>query len=107
MRVISKGTKGSSAELRVACHLMNLGFYVFQNLSVNGPVDLHAAKGRRILRVQVKSTLGMNQFKNMRQGGCELLAVLVDGEIRYRALNRRVQAMVPGCILARRPKRRR
>jgi hypothetical protein len=26
---------------------------------------------------------------------------------RYRALNRRVQAMVPGCILARRPKRRR
>jgi hypothetical protein len=102
----SPGTKGSIAEYRVACHLMQLNFFVFKNLSVNGPVDLLALKGRRqILRVQVKSTLSMNQFKNMRNGNCELLAVLVDGEIRYRALNRRVQAMVPGSVLARRPKR--
>ena len=106
MSELSKGTKGSLAELRVSCHLIGLGFHVFKNLSVNGPCDLIAVKGRRIVRVQVKSTLGMNQFKNLRQGGCELLAVLVNGEIRYRGINRRVTSLVPGCILARRPKKR-
>jgi hypothetical protein len=105
---LSKGTKGSLAELRVSCHLIGLGFYVFKNLSVNGPCDLVAIKGRgrQTIRVQVKSTLGMNQFKNLRQGGNDLLAVLVDGEIRYRAMTRRVASLVPGCILARRPKKR-
>jgi hypothetical protein len=103
---ISAGTKGSIAELRVCAHLLSLGFDgVYRNLSVNGPCDIVASRGRRLIRVQVKSTLSMNQFKNLRQNRCELLAVLVNGEIRYRALNRRVQAMVPGSILARRPKR--
>jgi hypothetical protein len=74
-------------------------------LSPNAPTDLYAAKGRRILRVQVKSTLSLNQLKNLRNGGNDLLAVLVDGELHYRALDRRVQALVPGSILARRPKR--
>jgi len=53
----------------------------------------------------VKSTLSLNQLKNLRNGGNDLLAVLVDGELHYRALDRRVQALVPGSILARRPKR--
>jgi Holliday junction resolvase len=106
MGELSKGTKGSLAELRVCCHLIGLGFQVFRNQSSNGPTDLVALRGRRTIRVQVKSTLGMNQFKNLRQGGNDLLAVLVDGEIRYRAVNRRIASMVPGCILARRPKRR-
>jgi hypothetical protein len=103
---LSKGTKGSLAELRVGCHLIGLGFQVFRNLSVNGSCDLVAIRGRRIIRIQVKSTLSINSFKNLRQGQNDLLAVLVDGEIRYRAINRRVASMVPGCILARRPKRR-
>jgi hypothetical protein len=104
---LSKGTKGSLAELRVSCHLIGLGFQVFRNLSVNGPTDLLAVRGRRIVRVQVKSTLSMGQFKNLRSGGNDLLAVLVDGEIHYRAVNRRIQSMVPGCILARRPRKSR
>src|SRR5258707_1111776 len=78
---------------------------VARMLSPNSPTDLYAAKGRRILRVQVKSTLSLNQLKNLRNGGNDLLAVLVDGELHYRALDRRVQALVPGSILARRPKR--
>lgn len=105
MNELSKGTKGAIAELRVATHLMGLGFDVAMMLSPNSPVDLFAAKGRRILRVQVKSTLSLNQLKNLRQGGNDLLAVLVDGELHYRAVDRRVQAMAPGSILARRPKR--
>jgi hypothetical protein len=107
VKSMSPGCKGSLAELRVACHLIGLGFHVYKNLSVNGPVDLLALRGRRAIRVQVKSTLSMNQFKNLRQGGCELLAVLIDGEIRYRALDRKVQALVPGSILARRPRKER
>src|SRR6266851_997798 len=105
MSELSCGTKGALAELRVAIHLMGLGFHVARMLSPNSPTDLYAAKGRRILRVQVKSTLSLNQLKNLRNGGNDLLAVLVDGEIHYRALDRRVQALVPGSILARRPKR--
>lgn len=53
----------------------------------------------------MKSTLSLNRLKNLRNGGNDLLAVLVDGELHYRALDRRVQALVPGSILARRPKR--
>jgi len=102
---LSSGTKGAIAELRVAIYLMGLGFHVARMLSPNSPTDLYAAKGRRILRVQVKSTLSLNQLKNLRNGGNDLLAVLVDGELHYRALDRRVQALVPGSILARRPKR--
>jgi Holliday junction resolvase-like predicted endonuclease len=105
-RSISPGTRGSIAELRVCAHLLTLGFDgVYRNLSVNGPCDVVATRGSRLVRVQVKSTLSMNQFENMRQANCELLAVLVDGEIRYRALNRAIQRLVPGSILARRPKR--
>jgi Holliday junction resolvase-like predicted endonuclease len=105
-RSLSPGTRGSIAELRVSAHLLSLGFDgVFRNLSVNGPCDLVATRSRRLIRVQVKSTLSLNQFENMRQANCELLAVLVDGEIRYRALNRAIQRLVPGSILARRPKR--
>jgi hypothetical protein len=62
---LSKDTKGSLNELRVSCHLIGLGFAVYKNLSVNGPVELLAIKGRRVLCVQVKSTLGLNQFKNL------------------------------------------
>jgi hypothetical protein len=105
MSELSSGTKGAMAELRVSIHLMGLGFHVARMLSPNSPTDLYAAKGRRILRVQVKSTLSLNQLKNLRNGGNDLLAVLVDGELHYRALDRRVQALVPGSILARRPKR--
>ena len=105
MSELSKGTKGQIAEYRVAVALLALGFQVFKNMSVNGPTDLLVMRGRRTIRVQVKSTLSLNQFKNLRQGGNDLLAVLVDGEIRFRALNRRVQGMVPGSILARRPRK--
>jgi len=103
---LSTGTKGALAELRVASHLITLGFEVARMLSPNGPTDLFATKGkgRRILRVQVKSTLSLNQLKNLRTGGNDLLAVLVNGELHYRALDRHVQSLVPGSILARRPK---
>ena len=104
MAELSKGTKGSLAELRVGCHLISLGFQVFRNLSSNGACDLVALRGRQNIRVQVKSTLSINSFKNLRQGQNDLLAVLVDGEIYYRAVNRRIASLVPGCVLARRPK---
>jgi hypothetical protein len=109
MGELSKGTKGSLAELRVSCHLIGLGFHVYKNLSVNGPTDLLAVRGRsrRIIRVQVKSTLSMGQLKNLRNGGNDLLAVLVGGEIYYRALNREIQRLVPGALLARRPRKSR
>jgi len=94
------------AELRIACHLMSLGFQVCRNLSPNGSCDLVALRGRRVIRVQVKSTLSINSFMNLRNGKNELLAVLVDGEIHYKAINRRVAAMVPGCVLARRPRKK-
>lgn len=103
---LTKGDRGSIAELRVATHLMGLGFYVARNLSVNGPFDLIAVYKRRVLLVQVKSTLSLNSFKVMRQGNTELLACLVGGEIHYKAISRRVQKLVPGSLLARRPKRR-
>jgi hypothetical protein len=103
MAELSKGTKGSLAELRISCHLMGLGFQVFRNLSVNGSCDLVAIRGRRVVRVQVKSTLSINSLKNLRQGQNDLLACLVDGEIHNRAVNRRVQSLIPGCALARRP----
>jgi hypothetical protein len=101
---LSPGNKGSLAELRVTCHLASLGFFVYKNTLVNGPTDLLAIKGRgrQVIRIQVKSTLSMAQLKNLRNGGNDLLAVLVDGQIHYRAVNRRIQALVPGCTLARR-----
>jgi hypothetical protein len=101
---LSPGNKGSLAELRVTCHLASLGFFVYKNMLVNGPTDLLAIKGRgrQVIRIQVKSTLSMAQLKNLRNGGNDLLAVLVDGQIHYRAVNRRIQALVPGCTLARR-----
>jgi hypothetical protein len=108
-RELSKGTKGQIAELRVAVHLMSaLGMQVFKNLSVNGATDLIAISSRgRVIRVQVKSTLSINSFENLRQGRNDLLAVLVDGDIRYRAMTRQIAALVPGSILARRPRKRR
>lgn len=104
---LSPANAGSLAELRVSVHLISMGFQVFRNVLVNGPTDLLAIKGRgrRIIRVQVKSTLGMAQLKNLRNGGNELLAVLLDGQIHYRAINRAVQRLVPGSILARRPRK--
>src|SRR5215472_17347086 len=98
---LSPGTKGAINELRVAGHLLGLGFEVARMFSPNSSADLLVARGRRILRVQVKSSLSLNQLKNLRQGGNDLLAVIVDGELHYRAMNRRVQAMVPGSTLAR------
>src|SRR5229473_8104615 len=74
MSELSSGTKGAMAELRVAIHLMGLGFHVARMLSPNLPTDLYAAKGRRILRVQVESTLSLNQLKNLRNGGNDLFA---------------------------------
>jgi hypothetical protein len=88
MNELSSGTKGAMAELRVSIHLMGLGFHVARMLSPNSPTDLYAAKGRRILRVQVKSTLSLNQLKNLRNGAYDLLAVLVNGELHYHALDR-------------------
>jgi hypothetical protein len=102
---LSKGTKGSLAELRVAAHLTSLGFQVYKNLGPNGVCDLVALRGRQNIRVQVKSSLSINSFVNLRQNNNQLLAVLVDGEIHYKAINRAVQRLVPGSILARRPKR--
>jgi hypothetical protein len=105
MSELSKGTRGSLAELRVAVNLIAAGWSVHKNLSMNGPVDLCATRGSAVLRIQVKSTLSLNSFKNLRQSGCELLAVLVEGEIRYKAISRRVMRLVPGSVLARRPKK--
>ena len=104
---LSPANAGSLAELRVSVHLISMGFQVFRNVLVNGPTDLLAIRGRsrRIIRVQVKSTLGMAQLKNLRNGGNELLAVIVDGQIHYRAIDRSVQKLIPGSILARRPRK--
>lgn len=106
MNELSTGTKGAISELRVASHLMGLGFQVFKNLSMHGSCDLVAISRRgRVIKIQVKSTLSINSFKNLRVGQNDLLAVIVGGEIYYRAINRRVQSLIPGCALARRPVR--
>jgi len=102
---ISKSTKGSIAELRVATNLMSLGWSVYRNVSPNGLVDMIALKGRTVLRVQVKSSLN-GQHEHLRQGNNDLLGIIdADGQIRYRALSKRVCRMLPACGLARKPKR--
>jgi hypothetical protein len=103
---LSPGTAGAVSELRVACYLLNLGWDVFRSLSPNGSTDLVAIKGRsRVLRIQVKSTLSLSQAKNLRAGRNHLLAVVVVGELHFRAINKHVAALIPGCTLARKPKR--
>jgi PD-(D/E)XK endonuclease len=101
---VSTGTRGAIAELRIACNLMSLGWSIYRCYSPNAAADLIAAKGRVVLRVQVKSSTN-GQYENLRQGSNDLLAIVTpDGEIRYRALTRRVANMFPACGLARRPK---
>ena len=104
MKKLSPGTVGASSELRVAIYLLSLGWDVHRSLSPNGSTDLVAIRGRRILRVQVKSTLSLSQSKNLRAGRNHLLAVVVGGELHFRAINKRVAAMIPGCTLARKAK---
>jgi len=102
---LSTGTRGSIAELRVAANLMSLGWSVFKNLSPNGSTDLIAVKGScHTLRVQCKSSLN-GQLRNLRAGRNHLLAIVDNGEIRYRATSRRVARLFPSCGLVRRPKR--
>lgn len=101
---LSPGTQGTVSELRVSTYLLNLGWDVLRSLSPNGSTDLVAIKGRRVLRVQVKSTLSLSQSKNLRQGRNQLLAVVVGGELHFRAINKQVAALIPGCTLARRAK---
>ena len=81
MNELSTGTKGAISELRVASHLMGLGFQVFKNLSMHGSCDLVAISRRgRVIKVQVKSTLSINSFKNLRIGQNDLaLRVLSAG----------------------------
>jgi hypothetical protein len=104
---ISKGTKGSIAELRIAANLMALGWQVFRNLSPNGSTDMVGVKGRVILKIQVKSSLN-GQYQNLRAGNNQLLAIIGsdDGEIRYRAASRAIARMFPSCGLIRKPKKR-
>src|SRR5256884_3587405 len=73
MSELSTGTKGAISELRVASHLMGLGFQVFKNLSMHGSCDLVAISRRgRVIKVQVKSTLSINSFRNLRLGQNQL-----------------------------------
>jgi len=101
---LSPGTAGAASELRVAIYLLSLGWDVHRSLSPNGSTDLVAIRGRKFLRVQVKSTLSLSQSKNLRTGRNHLLAVVVGGELHFRAINKRVAAMIPGCTLARKAK---
>src|SRR5437764_3078162 len=103
--MVSKGTKGSIVELRIAANLMSLNWQIFKNLSPNGATDLVGIKGRVTLRIQVKSSLN-GQLKNLRAGNNQLLAIIgPDGEIRYRAASKSIARMFPACGLVRRPKR--
>ncbi len=105
MSDLSKGTKGSIAELRIAANLMSLNWQVFKNLSPNGATDLVGVKGRFTLKIQVKSSLN-GQLKNLRAGNNQLLAIIgPDGEIRYRAASKSIAKMLPACGLVRRPRR--
>jgi hypothetical protein len=103
---LSPGTTGAVAELRVACYLISLGWDVFRSLSPNGSTDLVAIRGRRVLRIQVKSTLSLSQSKNLRQGRNHLLGVLANGELHFRALTKDVAVLIPGCTLARKQPRK-
>ena len=105
MATPSTGTRGAINELRVSANLMSLGWSVYRSLSPNAAADLIAVKGRTVLRVQVKSSL-FGQYENIRQGNNDLLAILYDGEIRYRARSKKVANMLPACGLARPPKKR-
>lgn len=102
---LSTGTHGAISELRVAAYLMSLGWDVHRSLSPNGSTDLVAIRGRKILRVQVKSTLSLSQSKNLRAGRNHLLAIVVGGELHFRAISKRISALIPGCTLARKQPR--
>src|SRR6202166_141823 len=105
LKKLSTRTVGVPAEIRVDLYLLSHGWNVHRSLAPNGSSHLVAIKGRnKILRVQVKSTFSLSQLKNLRAGHNHLLAVVVGGELHFRAINKRVAAMIPGCTLARKAK---
>lgn len=82
-------TVGAIKELIVAAELLRDGWSVYRSLSVSAACDLVAIKGKRILRIEVRSAT-RNGLGHLQYGGqtrVELradryttLALVVDGE---------------------------
>jgi hypothetical protein len=51
----SRSDTGAACELVIAADLIRKGFYVYRNLSPNGPSDLVALWDSRVFRIQVKT----------------------------------------------------
>jgi hypothetical protein len=107
MSELSKGNKGALSEYRVACSLMAMSWLVYRCMVPNATADLIIVRRGQILKVQVKSGINGGQYKNLRQGNNDLLAVVTpDNEIIYKAKNKRIARLFPVCLLARPPKKR-
>lgn len=83
---ISGGSVGAINELRVSCDLMMRGFYVFRNLSPNGPCDLLILKNDEIKMVEVKT--GYENGNNVTcpkapRNTFDILAVATPSQIVY------------------------
>lgn len=110
MKEISKSNKGALAEYRVMCSLMAMGWIVYFCTFINASADMLIMRRATILKVQVKSGANVataGQYKNLRQGNNDLLAVVTpDNDIIYKARTKRIAKMFPVCGLARPPKKR-
>lgn len=87
---ISTASIGAGAELAVGSDLINKGYYVFRNLSPNGPCDLIIMKDGVLKKIEVKTgrihTNGQLTFgySKLRDGGnFDILAVWTDHNIFY------------------------
>ena len=78
---------GASSELKVAADLLERGFFVFRSVSRTGPCDLVAVRGKKILRVEVKTSSYRRGAKFCLGSGSpdrfDLLAVVRPDGIRY------------------------
>jgi hypothetical protein len=111
--VLSKSNKGALAEYRVACYLLASGnWLVFRSLTPNGSVDMVLLHHRgHLLKCQVKSAVASGAAtaanpKHLRQGRNHVLAVVTPDNIVFKVINRQVQKLFPGSILARPAKKK-
>jgi hypothetical protein len=88
----SPGSAGARNELLVCADLIRTGWLPFRSLSPNGPVDLLAVKRGTVLKIQVRTECQRSALR-----GNDVLAVVRDGVVRYRARTQRIARKLIGC----------
>lgn len=92
----TNGAIGARGELLVAADLFRQGFSVYRALSGSDAIDLLARKRGQVISIQVKSAIGRAGIRR-----CDVLAVVSEGIIRYRAINRRIARLFEECRVIR------